>query len=182
VSIALVLDGEPVVGVVHNPATDELYRALRGGGAVREHAGGALRASVRIPAARPLLHVSRNEVAAGEDEPFRADYELAVVGSTAYKLARVAAGVADGFVSRGPKSEWDVAAGVLLVREAGGRATELNGARLRFNKPLPEVAGIVAAGGVYDRLSAIARALPPLDRLRRRPADALHPGLEGRDS
>jgi myo-inositol-1(or 4)-monophosphatase len=182
ISIALVVAGAPVVGVVCNPATDELYHAVRGGGAAKEQGGTNAPLRVRPAPARPLLVASRSEVAAGELEPFGDDWDIAVVGSTAYKLARVAAGEADGYLSRGAKSEWDVAAGVLLVQEAGGRATELDGTPARFNRPLPVLRGIVAAGDVYDRLSAIAGALPPLDRLRERPADALHPGLEGRDT
>jgi myo-inositol-1(or 4)-monophosphatase len=182
ISIALVVAGVPVVGVVCNPATDELYHAVRGGGAVKEHGNTSAALRVRAAPARPLLLASRSEVGAGELEPFRDDWDIALVGSTAYKLARVAAGEADGYVSRGAKSEWDVAAGVLLVQEAGGRATELDGAAARFNRPLPVLRGIVAAGHVYDRLSAIAGALPPLDRLRERPADALHPSLERGDT
>ena len=51
----------------------------------------------------------------------------------------------------------------------------------RFNQPLPVVAGIVAAGGVYERLAERTRALTRLERLTHRSPDPLHPGLEGRD-
>lgn len=181
ISVALVEDGDPVVGVVYNPATDELYRAVKGGGAVKESAGASARLHVSRGSERPVLLASRREIEAGELEPFGDEWAFEVLGSTAYKLARTAAAEADGFMSRGPKSEWDVAAGVLLVEEAGGRVTTLDGSRPRFNRPTPVVAGIVAGGDVYDRLFAIVASLPPLARLQRQPADALHPGLEGRD-
>jgi len=48
------------------------------------------------------------------------------MGSTAYKLARVAAALCDASWTRGPKDEWDICAGVLLVTEAGGQCVDLN--------------------------------------------------------
>lgn len=183
ISIGLVDADEVVLGIVYNPATNELYRAVRGEGAFVDDARGTRRLTVR-PAEQPgrgLLLASRGEIRALEVDPYREEWDIAPLGSTAYKLARVAAGDADGFVSRGPKSEWDIAAGVLLVGEAGGRVTDLDGLPPRFNQPLPVVAGIVAAGGVYDRLAERTRALARLERLIDRPPDPLHPGLEGRD-
>lgn len=183
ISIGLVEAGNVVLGIVYNPATDELYRAVRGEGAFLDDARGTRPLAVRPPTAagRGLLLASRGEIRALEVEPYRDEWDVAPLGSTAYKLARVAAGEADGFVSRGPKSEWDIAAGVLLVAEAGGRVTDLEGRPPRFNQPLPVVAGIVAAGGVYDRLAERTRGLARIERLTHRSPDPLHPGLEGRD-
>ncbi|HUE77528.1 MAG TPA: 3'(2'),5'-bisphosphate nucleotidase CysQ [Longimicrobiales bacterium] len=148
VSVGLVEDGEPVVGVIFNPARNELFWALRGGGAFgnRGVAGGQERLRIaEAKEARPSLLASRSEIGRGEFEPFVEAHDLLEVGSTAYKMAGVAAGDGDGFLSRGPKSEWDVAAGALIVEEAGGTVTDLNGRRLRFNRPDPYVHGILAA-------------------------------------
>jgi len=62
--------------------------------------------------------------------------------SVAYKLALVAAGRGDLTLSVRPKSEWDLAAGVLLVGEAGGIATDVAGDPMLFNRPEPRIAGV----------------------------------------
>jgi myo-inositol-1(or 4)-monophosphatase len=179
ISIGLVEDGIPIAGVVYNPARDELYGASLGGGAWAERNGGRERLTVsarRMDGALRML-ASRSEIAAGELDPFRDTWRIAPAGSTAYKLACVAAAHGEAFVSRGPKSEWDICAGVLLVAEAGGRATDLNGAAVQFNRPDPYVHGILATNGlVHDSLRGTLDRLPALPRLRRHPQDPLHPG------
>ncbi|MFN2189492.1 MAG: inositol monophosphatase family protein, partial [Candidatus Promineifilaceae bacterium] len=66
------------------------------------------------------------------------------MGSIAYKLARVSAGISDATWSRGPKNEWDICAGVLLVIESGGICVDLDGEPMRFNRSYPKVNGIIA--------------------------------------
>jgi len=90
----------------------------------------------------------RSEVRRGEFEPFAGLFEVNVMGSIAYKLARVAAGQADATWSRGPKYEWDICAGTLLVLEAGGVCVDLDGRPIRFNKSFPKVNGIIADNGL----------------------------------
>jgi myo-inositol-1(or 4)-monophosphatase len=165
VSVALVEDGVAVVGVVYNPARAEVFWATRGGGAFRatgwaggEAPGEPLRLSADIGpgrpgGGRPSLLASRTEIRGGELEPFEVAWAVEPLGSTAYKMAHVAAGLGDAFVSLGPKSEWDVAAGALILEEAGGVATDVSGARLRYNRPDPYVHGIVcAAPGLHGML------------------------------
>ncbi len=132
-------------------------------------------------AERPVILASRSEIRDQEFEPF-AGWELYPLGSTTYKLARLAEGAADVFLSRGPKSEWDVCAGDLLVREAGGSATDLRGERFRYNRPDPRVYGVVAAPpALHARVLRRVAALPPPQRLASPAADPLHPGLEEED-
>jgi len=66
------------------------------------------------------------------------------MGSIAYKLARVSAGLAEATWSRGPKNEWDICAGALLVIEAGGSCVDLDDEPLSFNRPFTKVNGIIA--------------------------------------
>lgn len=172
ISIGLAEDGDAVVGVVHNPATGELYRAERGEGAFRrdteEDEPARLQVATSSARERPVLLASRSEIAAAELAPFADRFEIRPCGSTAYKLALVAAGAADAFLSRGPKSEWDVCAGALLVQEAGGRVTDLAGRPLRFNRPQPFVQGILATrGDLHDTLLAALASLPPSPRMTR---------------
>lgn len=187
VSVALAERGEAVAGVVYNPATQEAYWAVRGGGA---HAGALesadgptaatrLAVSARATHDQAVLLASRSELAAGEFDPFHGGWRVRPAGSTAYKLAKLAAGEGDVFLSRGPKSEWDVCAGALLVEEAGGRATDLRGEPLRYNRADPYVHGILASNGrLHEYVLGVLRTLPPAPRLRSEARDPLHPGLE----
>jgi myo-inositol-1(or 4)-monophosphatase len=175
-SVALVAAGSPIVGIVLNPSTGELFTATRGGGSFMEQleatragleraldgpaAGGQQMGVGRARhAADAVLVVSRSEKRRGEFAGF-GDWHLLERGSTAYKMALVAGGRADAFVSRGPKSEWDVCAGLLLVEEAGGRVTDARGDPIRFNRADPAVAGVAASNGALheDLLEAALRA------------------------
>lgn len=168
VSVALAVGGEAVVGVVYNPACDDVYWATKGGGAFRSRhwTGGTEDASplriVEPPSGRtPSLLASRSEIGRDEMVPFAADWHIRPRGSTAYKLAGVASGSCQAFISRGPKSEWDVAAGALIVEEAGGRVTDLKGRRFLYNRSDPAVYGVVAgAAGLHGRLLERAEDLP----------------------
>lgn len=176
ISVGLVEDGRAIVGVVLNPATDELFAASLGGGAWVE--ARETRRPIRVSDGareQAIILASRSEIAAGEFDPFHHGWELAPLGSTAYKLARVANGEGDVFVSRGPKSEWDVCAGALIVEEAGGAATDLRGEPLRYNCPDPRVYGILATNGhLHESVAAKLREMPPPVRLEGWGPDPLH--------
>jgi len=147
VAIALVEQGEPVLGVVHNPATGETFAGERGAGAWCD--------GRRLAVAEgDAMLISRTEERAGEFAPFGSAWRCTATGSIQYKLALVAQGRAALTLSRGPKHEWDVCAGELLVREAGGVATDLFGAPLRYNQPFPKVRGILAGAPQAVRRAA----------------------------
>ncbi len=159
VAVALVETGEPLLGVVHNPATGDTFSAARGLGAFRN------RRAIRVREGARLL-ASRSEVRRGEFEPFSEAWDVQPVGSIQYKLALVAAGEAAVTFSRGPKHEWDVCAGALIVAEAGGLATDLFGDPLRYNQPFPKVKGILAgASGAYARAQKEIAAIGASDRM-----------------
>lgn len=146
VSVGLVVGSEAVLGVVFNPATGETYHAVRGRGAFRD--GVPVRVSATAAdAPSPALAASRYEIGRGDFEGLDARWRLVPLGSTTYKMMRVADGRADAFLSRGPKSEWDLCAASLIVAEAGGRVTDAAGAPLRFNQQSPSRHGIVVSNG-----------------------------------
>ena len=154
ISIALAQRGQALVGVVYNPASEELFTAVCGQGAYkRVGAAGRLRDKappenrLRIgpPRGRATIAASRSEIQRGEFVSFARDHDILPTGSTAYKLAKVADGGAHIFLSRGPKSEWDICAGDLLVTEAGGQVTDLAGTALQYNRRDPHITGVVAA-------------------------------------
>jgi myo-inositol-1(or 4)-monophosphatase len=131
VSVGLVLDGRPVVGVVHAPLLGDTYCATAGGGATRN--GSPLAVSTRDPAeaipATGFPFRRKDRLPAYLDvfhQAFEAVEDLRRAGAASLDLAWTAAGVFDGFfeLALGP---WDVAAGALLVREAGGVVTDWTG-------------------------------------------------------
>lgn len=148
ISVALAEDGVARLGVVHNPATGEIFWALRGAGAFAggeengADGGTPLRAE---PAPGAELLASRSDLTAAWLQDVGRGWSLRPLGSTAYKLALVAAGRAAGYVTRGARSEWDLCAGALLIEEAGGAITDALGVGLAFNQASPHVHGVIAA-------------------------------------
>jgi myo-inositol-1(or 4)-monophosphatase len=141
ISVALLEQGEVVLAVVHNPATEETFHAIRGRGAFRN--GVRLAPPSTAATEQGVLLVSRSELAAGDFTGFEGNFELRVVGSTSYKMAQVALGAGDAYLSRRRKGEWDVCAGALLVAEAGRRVSDAQGMDLRFNQADPTVRGVL---------------------------------------
>jgi len=144
-SIALVEAGEPVVGVIQNPVAGVSVWAARGAGTFREGERVRVTDCTRLEDAVVIAsrtEISRDKFAAHEGW-FK---ELRPVGSIAWKLACVAAGDADLNVSMAPKNEWDVCAGDILVREAGGVYVDFQGWVRRYNQESPLIEDFMAAG------------------------------------
>lgn len=151
ISVALSVHGEPRLAVLYNPARDELLQAMAGRGCRLNRK--PVRARPRRTLEGSKLLASRTEAGRGEFEPFKDTFEIEEVGSTAYKLARIAAGYGHAYFTRKPRNEWDIAAGVLLCREAGAIVTDLDGNAHRFNRPDPLCRGIVCAvRGVHSHV------------------------------
>ena len=146
VSVALVENGKPILGIVFNPATDELFTALQNSGAA--YNGKPARVSNRKRLQGAHVDASRSECKRGEFKPFEDWIRIHIKGSTAFKMARVAAGLSDASWSRGPKNEWDICAGVLLVQEAGVRCADLGDNPFLFNRPNTLVSGFIADNGL----------------------------------
>jgi myo-inositol-1(or 4)-monophosphatase len=132
VSIALRREDTIVAGLVYNPVTDELFTAERGKGAVgndRRLRVAARRRLADSVIACGLPHQGRGDLALFRREIAAVQAQVAGLrrfGSAALDLAWIAAGRFDGYWERN-LSAWDVAAGILLVREAGGFVTDLAG-------------------------------------------------------
>lgn len=142
VSVALSRHGEVILGVVYNPAQDECFSALKGAGAWLNHQP----IDCVYPSVKRLLVLgSRSEIKRGEFERFEGHADVQAVGSIAYKLALIAAGRGSTTFSLGPKNEWDIAAGVILVEAAGGRATDKAGVPFVFNQKDTLTNGVLAA-------------------------------------
>jgi myo-inositol-1(or 4)-monophosphatase len=126
ISIALAREGTPIAGVIYNPANDEFFSAEKGKGAFfNDHrirvAARTRLADAVVCCALPHLGRGDREFAAVQDK----DAGLRRFGAAALDLAYVAAGRFDAYWERN-LSPWDFAAGVLMVREAGGYVTNLD--------------------------------------------------------
>src|SRR5712691_4928029 len=145
ISIALEREGTIVAGVVYNPANDELFTAERGKGAFLNDQRLRVAARRRLAdavVACALPHPSRGDVALARSEHIAVQEKVAGLrrfGAAALDLAWVAAGRLDAYWER-DLSPWDMAAGIALVREAGGFVTDLD------NRDAMLTSGSVAAG------------------------------------
>jgi myo-inositol-1(or 4)-monophosphatase len=132
ISIALEREETIVAGVVYNPVTDELFIAERGKGAFLNDQRLRVAARQRLAeavVACGLPHAGRGDLALFRDEFAVVQEKVAGLrrfGAAALDLAWVAAGRLDGYWERN-LSPWDMAAGLLIVREAGGFVTDLDG-------------------------------------------------------
>jgi myo-inositol-1(or 4)-monophosphatase len=145
VSVALVENGKVVAGGISNPSTSEVFLGSVTGGLT--YNGKRTHASFLTKLEGAVVLASRSEVKRGEWEPFRnAPIVVHPTGSVAYKLALVAAGLADATWTLTPKNEWDVAAGVALVRAGGGFVECLDGSAPAFNNPSTRLSGLIAGG------------------------------------
>jgi len=145
-SIALVERGHPVAGGIYNPATDELFLGSVEGGVT--YNGTPAHSSRRNTLSGATVLASRSETKRGEWKKFeRAPFQVQPMGSVAYKLARVSAGLADITFTLTPKHEWDVAAGAALVASGGGFVETLDGP-LVSNQRDPLISGLIAGGSL----------------------------------
>jgi myo-inositol-1(or 4)-monophosphatase len=151
ISIALERDGAIVAGLVYNPATDELFSAERGKGAVLNDQRLRVAARQRLVdavVACALPHPSRGDVLRIRSEHNAVQDKVAGLrrfGAASLDLAWVAAGRFDGYWERG-LSPWDMAAGIALVREAGGFVSDLDGRETMLSS-----GGIVAGNEAIHR-------------------------------
>ncbi len=155
ISIALVVEGEPVLGAVLNPATEEHFEAQRDAGARLN--GARLRISDRRELAGARLLSSRTEMTRRDWPKLIPEAQFMTMGSLAYKLALVAAGRFDGLVSLRASHDWDLAAAALLIGEAGGRISEAGGGPVVLNKPAIRHEGLAVAGTTALHRALVAR-------------------------
>jgi len=153
VSVALVEGERPIAGVVFNPATDEFFDALKGGGARLN--GQRLRVTTTASLDQARLGTSYNELRRKLWAHLFAESEIAPVDAIAYKMVLVANGRFDAIISRRPKSDWDIAAGDIIVHEAGGVVRGLDGGLLHYNRAETRHPGLVASNPLlYPTLCA----------------------------
>ncbi|MGD0306720.1 MAG: 3'(2'),5'-bisphosphate nucleotidase CysQ [Candidatus Acidiferrales bacterium] len=150
ISVALVENGKAVAGGVYNPTTRELFLGAVGQGITLN--GRPVRPTNRRNLLNAVVLASRSEVKRGEWNRFsHAPFVTKTLGSVAYKLALVAAGLADATWTFAAKSEWDIAAGVALIECAGGIIRSIDNSPIRFNQRTTRMPGLLACGPHLSR-------------------------------
>ncbi len=138
VSLGFWREGQPLAAAVFDPLSGELFTALRGGGARRNGRAIAVSGVDRlrqalVGAGWPYARRQRTRLLAQMDRMYLGAQEIRTIGCASLALCRVASGAMDAYWESGLNS-WDVAAGALLVTEAGGQVSSPAGGPLRLDK------------------------------------------------
>ncbi len=154
-SLAVADRGVVTAAVVYLPARDMMYTAAEGQGAFLN--GAAIRVSDRNDLSGASLLAAKPNLAPQHWVGGTPDVKRAHRPSLAYRLCLVAEGRYDAMLTLRPSWEWDIAAGELILREAGALTSDRAARVLRFNNAAPKVNGVIAANPVLH--DAITRAL-----------------------
>lgn len=165
-SLAVVEAGEVIAAAVYLPMSGKFYSAALGGGATLNGAGIEVRARATLDGADVLTaRPNLDPVHWPGGVPNLARHFRP---SLAYRMALVAEGRFDGMLTLRDTWEWDVAAGTLLCREAGGQVSDRTGAPPRFNNPHPALRGLIA-GGPAVQAGLAGAVMPPSPPARSAP-------------
>jgi 3'(2'), 5'-bisphosphate nucleotidase len=154
INIALMANGEPILGVIAAPALGLIWRGTVGGGAERvsfaadgKISSPSLIRTRRWPQHEPTVLVSRSHLD-GRTQAYIASLPRSrtVPCGSAVKFCRIAEGSADLYPRLGPTHDWDVAAGHALIEAAGGRMLAPDGEPVRYGTPELLIPGFVASG------------------------------------
>jgi myo-inositol-1(or 4)-monophosphatase len=150
ISIGFSENGRPVAGGICNPATNEKFLGAIDCGVV--YNGKPAKVSQRTSLNGATILASRSEVKRGEWMKFQnGPFKIQPMGSVAYKLALVSAGLADATFTLTPKNEWDVVAGAALLLSAGGFVGTIDNVELTTNRRNPLLSGLLASGPFLQR-------------------------------
>jgi myo-inositol-1(or 4)-monophosphatase len=145
VSIAAWVNDTSAAGLIFNPITEQIFSGgFNSTIATADSLGSSSQTSYHSEHL-PSILVSRSEIESSSlwNSIDSLPYRITPCGSIAYKLGLMATGHADAVVSLAPKSSWDIAAGTILIKAAGGFVTDLSGNEIEVQK-LQRVNGIIA--------------------------------------
>ncbi|MCY4335804.1 MAG: 3'(2'),5'-bisphosphate nucleotidase CysQ [Litoreibacter sp.] len=157
-SLAIAERGEVIAAAVYVPMMDRLYTASNSD--VSRLNGTPIESSKRLQIEDATVLAAKSNMKPEHwlhgAPPLKRHFRP----SLAYRLSLAAQGRFDAMLTLRPCWEWDIAAGELLVRKAGGTATDMTGKPLRFNNAMPQTLGCVAAGaGLHPQI--LGRLAPP---------------------
>lgn len=158
VMIGLLYKHEPVMGMVYHPATDTLYFAEKGCGAyMKKNAEEPRIMHVSQSLNRTTMWVSRHHARLKEQKLAKSlgIRHILPCGSIGLKASFIASGHGQLYVNSGDRcGEWDSCAAEVIISEAGGRISDLEGKKIRYNKELPKnLKGVVITNGeLHDKV------------------------------
>ena len=158
ISIGLVKEGNPVLGVIYNPVSEELFSAYKNSGVSLN--GSLFKISNKLDFSQMSMLNSRSETQSNLWKPYGNFFnKLIPIGSIAYKLAMVSSNKADMVASLKPKNEWDICAGHCLINEAGGKLITSIGSEITYNNPNTLITpGLVAGNNeVVDKMVGLIK-------------------------
>ena len=150
ICIGLLADNEPVLGVVFNPATGEMFEAATGQGARLNGVAIAPSTCDTIEGCAMLGDPGMFRHPAWQ--PPWPQMDVVSRNSIAYRMCLVAAGQYDGAIALSAKNDWDLVAAAVIVAEAGAIATTHDGAAFVYNQPDPRQISLVVAGSALHSL------------------------------
>lgn len=146
VALAVVEDGNAIAGVLFAPELDHLYQARRGGGAFLNGERISVKNPETVDGCRLIASLDPRSSTYWNEQIENLTLAEPKPNSTLLRLAFVASGAWDATLVLGHKSDWDLAAGAILMEEAGGLATTHLAEPFDFNRKVPVQRSIVAAG------------------------------------
>ena len=145
ISVALIRKSKPILGIIYNPRTKELFHAEKNKGAYCNRK--KIFVNKKKELGEATLAISKSESKIFEKKNIKKK-KLLKIGSIAYKIALVAKGTIDAAVSLTKKNDWDVAAADLILREAGGITSELKGNEIVYNSLDLKISSIISSNKV----------------------------------
>ncbi|MAI28896.1 MAG: 3'(2'),5'-bisphosphate nucleotidase CysQ [Pelagibacteraceae bacterium TMED124] len=143
ISLALINNSKPILGIIYNPVTNEYFYAEENNGAFCN------KTKIKVNSKKSFefcsLAISNSEMNILKSYSFFNNKHVKKIGSIAYKIALVAKGKIDIAISLTKKNDWDLAAADLLIREARGKIMDTNGKKIIYNTQSLNINSVMAA-------------------------------------
>ncbi len=143
ISLALINNFQPILGIIYNPTTNEYFHAEKNKGAFCNNRQIKVNSKTNYEVCS--LAISSSEMNILKSYNFFNSKDVKKIGSIAYKIALVAKGNIDIAISLTKKNDWDLAAADLLIREAHGKIMQTNGEKIIYNTQNLSINSVMAA-------------------------------------
>ena len=143
ISLALIKGNSPIMGIILNPETEELFFAIKDKGAYCNDKKINVRKNIKLSSS--VYGISSSESKDIERYDFFNKKNIVKMGSIAYKIALVAKGKIDIALSFTKKNDWDVAASGLILEEAGGVLKDMSGKNITYNTKKMKIDSVIAS-------------------------------------
>ena len=148
ISIALVDRNKQIFGIVYNPSTNENFYAIKNKGAFCNEKKITVGETNELESA--TIAISSSESDKLEKKKLQIK-DIEKIGSIAYKIALVAKGKIDATLSFTRKSDWDIAAASLILQEAGGKISLINGDEISYNTQNLKIPSLISANKIIHK-------------------------------